>query len=92
MAAFQRRTDVAIGTIIGSNTFNILAIMGVGAATSPRGIPISDRFLTLDLPVMLAASLVLSIFALRRMKIGRVAGIALLTGYVVYMSVLFVTA
>ena len=56
MAAFQKRTDVAIGTIIGSNTFNILAIMGVGAAVSPSGVDISRRFLILDLPVMLTAS------------------------------------
>jgi len=92
MAAFQRRTEVAIGTIIGSNTFNILAIMGVGAAVSPHGVTISDRFLALDLPVMLTASLVLSVFALWRKRIGRRVGIVFLTGYVAYMTVLFATA
>jgi cation:H+ antiporter len=92
MAAFQKRTEVAIGTIIGSNTFNILAIMGVGAAVSPVGVTISRRFLALDLPVMLAASLVLSLFAFRRRSIGRRPGVVLLGGYVAYMVTLFILA
>ena len=92
MAAFQKRTDVAIGTIIGSNTYNILAIMGVGAALSPAGVTISDRFLKVDLPVMLAATPVLGVFAFRRISVGRRAGILLLTGYVTYMAAVFSTA
>jgi cation:H+ antiporter len=92
MAAFQKRTEVALGTIIGSNTFNILAILGVGASVSPAGIEISHRFLMLDLPVMLAASLVVSVFAFRRRSIGRRSGIVLLAGYVLYMATLFATA
>jgi len=89
VAALQRRTDVVVGTIIGSNTFNILAIMGIGAAASPVPIDISERLLTLDLPVMLAASAVLTICAVTGRKIRRGLGALLLGGYVSYMVVLF---
>ena len=89
VAAMQRRTEVILGTIVGSNTFNLLGIMGLGAATSPNTITISRRFLTLDLPVMLLAGLVLARFVVARRPLGRRAGVLLLSGYVIYLSVLF---
>jgi cation:H+ antiporter len=91
VAAVQRRTEVILGTIIGSNTFNILAIMGVGAAVSPAPIAISRRFMTLDLSVMLAASAVLTLFALLRRPLGRRAGMLLIAGYVGYLALLFIS-
>ena len=48
LAALERRCDVAIGTIIGSNTFNLLTIMGVTALLSPNPIAVSDRFLLFE--------------------------------------------
>jgi cation:H+ antiporter len=86
----ERRTDVAIGSIVGSNTFNVLAIMGVSATLSSTPIPVSTRFLWLDLPVMLGTSLVLSVLAWRVIPIGRRAGIAMLLAYVAYLGTLYV--
>ena len=91
VAAMQRRTEVILGTIVGSNTFNLLGIMGLGALVSPKSVAISRRFLTLDLPVMLAASVLLTVFILARRPIGRRVGVVLLTGYVAYLAVLFVS-
>jgi cation:H+ antiporter len=92
MAALQKRTDVAIGTIVGSNTFNIVAIMGLGAALSPRSLEISRRFLILDLPVMLVAGLAMALFALRRRSLGRAPGILFVAAYLAYLGVLLSTA
>jgi cation:H+ antiporter len=88
LAALERRSDVAIGAIIGSNTFNILAIMGLTASLSPEPIFVSGRFLAMDLPVMLVTSGLLAVFAWKGRAIGRAVGIGMLVSYVVYLGVL----
>jgi len=88
-AALHKRTDVAVGTIVGSNMFNILAILGVATVIAPSPIAVPDGFFTLDFPVMLAAALALSIFAWIKRPVGRTAGIVFLGGYLVYIVVLF---
>lgn len=87
-AAHQERTEVAVGTVIGSNIFNILAIMGIAAAVSPQAVLVPLGFLSLDLPVMLGAALVISVFVWLRAPIGRVAGSVLLGGYLAYLALL----
>jgi cation:H+ antiporter len=89
VAAFRRETEVAIGTIIGSNVFNLLAIMGVAAIASPWPIEVPDSFPFLDLPVMLAAALAITAFVWLKKPIGRKAGIAFTTVYVAYITALF---
>lgn len=92
LAALERRSDVAIGAIIGSNTFNILAIMGVAATMSAETIPVSARFMTFDVPVMMLSSAVLALYAWKGWKIGRTTGGLLLTSYIGYLTALFVIA
>ncbi|MCI0436545.1 MAG: calcium/sodium antiporter [Gemmatimonadetes bacterium] len=89
VAAFQRQADVAMGNVLGSNVFNLIGIMGAATLLSPSAIAVPAPFLRLDLPVMLAAALVLSWFTMRRARIGRPVGILLVTGYVLYVIALF---
>jgi cation:H+ antiporter len=89
LAAMEKRSDVAIGAIVGSNTFNVLAIMGVSATLSSTPIPVSARFLTMDVPVMLVTSGVLTLFAWRVRPIGRAGGIVMLLAYVAYLGTLY---
>ncbi len=77
-----------MGTLVGSNTFNILAIMGLAALMSPSGIPVPPLLPRLDLPVMLAAALFVSVLAWRGLRMGRRAGLILSGGYVAYIVVL----
>jgi len=83
IAAFKRQSEIAIGNIVGSNIFNVLGILGATALISP--IPVASRFLTFDLPVMIAASLVLTALLLTRPVIGRGVGVAMLAGYAAYV-------
>lgn len=83
IAAFRRQSEIAIGNIVGSNIFNVLGILGVTALIAP--ITVAPRFLTFDLPVMIAVSLVLTGLLLTRPVIGRGVGVALLAGYVAYV-------
>lgn len=83
IAAFRRQSEIAIGNIVGSNIFNVLGILGITALIAP--IPVAGRFLNFDLPVMIAASLVLTGLLLLRPRIDRLTGIGLLLAYAAYV-------
>ncbi len=85
MAAVRRQADVALGNVIGSNMFNLLAIIGITTLVAP--IPVDPGFLEFDLWVMLGASLLLIPFVFFAQDIRRTWGIALTTLYVVYVAV-----
>lgn len=88
MAAIRRQADVALGNVIGSNLFNLLAIIGVAGLVAP--IPVDPALLTFDLWVMLGASILLIPFVFLRQNIGRVWGVILTLLYVAYLlTVLF---
>jgi cation:H+ antiporter len=91
VAALQRRPAMVVGTLIGSNTFNLLAIMGVAVVISPGAVPVSGRFLTLDLPVMVGAALVLVAHAWLGWPVRRVAGVLFVVAYAVYIGVLYLS-
>ncbi len=88
-AAVQRHTEVAVGTVVGSNMFNILAILGTAALLSSVPLPVPRSFLSLDLPVMLGGALILTMLIWRGQPIGRLAGALLLMGYCSYVLALF---
>ena len=86
VAALRRQADVALGNVIGSNMFNLLAIIGVAGLITP--IPVDPEFLEMDLWVMLAASLILIPFVFFKVNINRVWGFALTALYCTYLLVL----
>jgi cation:H+ antiporter len=83
---------VALGAVVGSNIFNILAILGTTAVVSPKPIPVPPGFLSFDLPVMLGGALILTLLIWRRRPIGRLSGSLLLAGYVGYLVMRFAGA
>jgi cation:H+ antiporter len=87
IAALHKNSDVAIGNVIGSNLFNILAILGITAILTD--IPVDPSFLRFDLWVMLAAAVVLWLFVLMKAQIGRLAGVMFLSAYALYMYLIF---
>jgi cation:H+ antiporter len=86
MAALRRQADVALGNVIGSNMFNLLAIIGVASLVGP--IPVDQEFLRFDLWVMLAASLLLFPFVFLRVDISRLWGVILTALYLVYVLII----
>jgi cation:H+ antiporter len=86
MAAIRNHTDVALGNVIGSNMFNLLAIIGVSSVVGP--IPVDPAILGFDIWVMLAASLVLAPFVFLRWSMGRAAGVAFTVLYAGYIWLL----
>lgn len=85
MAAIRKQADVAIGNVIGSNMFNLLAIIGVASMIAP--IDVAEDFLEFDLWVMLGASLLLFPFVFMKKDLGKTWGVILSVLYVVYVVI-----
>lgn len=84
VAAMRKQADVAMGNVIGSNLFNLLAIMGVASFFGP--LPVPQEFLTFDLWVMLAAGALMFPFVCRVARIGRLVGAGMIAAYVLYIA------
>ncbi len=80
MAALKKEHDLAVGNVIGSNIFNLLAVAGAGAVVS--GIPIDGDLFQFELPIMVLSSLILVPLVLPRYHIGRRTGLGLVALYV----------
>jgi cation:H+ antiporter len=84
MAAIHKHGDVAIGNVIGSNLFNILAVMGTASVVGT--IPVPSKFLVFDFWIMLAAALLLLPFVFRGQQISRSAGIVFIIAYGAFVA------
>jgi cation:H+ antiporter len=87
MAALRGEAGVALGNVLGSCLFNLLAIMGLTALFIP--IPVPEALLRFDLWVMLAAVLVLAPFIWSGRKISRSAGVVFVLAYLAYIATVF---
>ncbi|MDG4813673.1 calcium/sodium antiporter, partial [Hydrogenovibrio sp. 3SP14C1] len=82
--------DLAIGNIIGSNIFNILAVLGLGAVIGPGALDLNAG--TRDSYVMIAATLAMLLMSIRigrQQRINRLEGVLLLCGFIGYQYMLF---
>ena len=86
IAARKGEHDIAIGNVVGSNVFNILAVVGIAGVIEPIS-NISPAVFNRDWSVMLVLTVMLMIMAYgfgRQGRINRVEGILLLSAYVAY--------
>ena len=89
VAAARREVDVALGNAVGSNVFNIMAVMGIATVVSPLAIPVPAEYRWIDLPFMALSAIAVAAFALRRVPIRRPVGVALVTAYAGYVAVVY---
>ncbi|MCC8101547.1 MAG: sodium:calcium antiporter, partial [Clostridiales bacterium] len=88
-------SSLSLGNVIGANLFNLVLVCGISITLKPFAIPVSSTLfgynasLVLDLPVMFAVMLLLTIPALVRQKLSRVQGIVLLAIYASYCVMQF---
>ncbi len=90
-AARKGEADLMIGNILGSNLFNLLAVMSMPALLAPS--VIENTTLLLDYPIMLALTLAMLLVALPRKGkavITKVEGFILLMSFIAYMVFLYV--
>lgn len=89
MAAMRKHPDVAFGNVLGSNLFNLLGVAGITALVTPLEFP--QRVLTIDLWVMLGATVALFPLMLSGGRLSRLEGSAMLMVYFLYIGWLFIS-
>lgn len=87
VAGLRHHSEVALGNVLGSNLFNILAVLGVMSIAVPFSV--SSEILGLDLWVMLGVSLLLLPVMLTGWRIGRGEGAFFLVLYAAYIGIQF---
>ncbi len=83
MAAVRGARDIALGNVIGSNIFNILCILGITAVVQP--IAVDQRFLIIDTPALIGATLTLTLILWWKGALNRLTGAIMLTLYALYI-------
>jgi cation:H+ antiporter len=82
-SAMKGLHDLSIGTVLGSNTFNI--IIGIGIPALILSVPVEPLSLTFDAPVMIFVTvLLMALIKMGKGKLNRLGGMILITTYLVY--------
>ena len=94
LSSFKGNSDISLGNIVGSDTFNIMMILGITAVIMP--IPWSKRVVWRDIPLTVLSMVILTLlsfdatfFHLKRDEISRIDGaimILLFIAYLIYMA------
>ncbi|HSJ23614.1 MAG TPA: calcium/sodium antiporter [Longimicrobiales bacterium] len=92
IAGIRGQRDIAVGNVIGSNIFNILAVVGFAGIVTPGGIPVSAGALAMDIPVMVAVALLCLPIFITRFSISRIEGLLFLGYYALYTTYLVLDA
>jgi cation:H+ antiporter len=83
IAALSKRTDLALGNILGSNIMNILSIIGLTAIIKPIGV--SVEFINSDFLWMLGITVFLFPLMKTKMRVSKIEGALLLLSYGAYL-------
>ena len=86
-AALHGKADIAIGNVVGSNIFNVLFILGISALVAP--LPVHRKLIRIDVPVMIAAVLLLWWFTSDG-AVSRIEGAIAFGGLLAYTSFLII--
>lgn len=87
VAAYKKETEIVLSNIIGSNIFNALFVLGLGAIVSP--LVVSSSMFHLDFPMMIFLSLMLILVIRLKGGVSRIVGAIFLLTYLAYVAVLF---
>lgn len=85
VSARKGNSGIAIGNVLGSNVFNILAILGVTGVITPMHL---QGITMLDLSMMVVSTLLVWLFSFTKYKIARWEGVVLTIVFIGYMVVL----
>lgn len=92
MSAYKKEHDIAIGNIIGSNMFNLLAVLSLPGIIRPGTVP--PDILTRDFPLMITLTILLFVmsYGFRTPgKINRIEGGILLAIFVAYQIMIYLS-
>ena len=84
IAVVRKKAEVVLGNLIGSNIFNLLAIIGITSLISP--VPVDPTFIKFDFWIMLGASILLAPFIFLNIQFNRLSGFLFVTLYISYLT------
>lgn len=87
ISSLKREPEVVLGSVIGSNIFNILAILGVTVTLHP--ITVAERIPMIDAPLVLASSVGMFLMLALMKQLGRGVGAIMLGLYIGYIILLY---
>ena len=88
IAFVRKKAEIVLGNLIGSNIFNLLAIIGITSLISP--VPVDPTFIKFDFWVMLAASALIAPFILLNIQFNRLSGFLFVALYISYLTVILI--
>jgi len=92
VAAIRGQRDIAVGNVVGSNVFNILAVLGAAGIAAGAGLPVSEAARNFDLWVMLAVAFACLPIMITGREIARWEGVIFLAYYAAYTAWLVLQA
>lgn len=92
VAAVRGERDIAVGNVVGSNIFNLLAVLGLTSLVAPDGMPVPAPALALDLPVMIAVAFACLPIFFTGFRVARWEGWLFLAYYALYVLYLILVA
>ena len=92
VASFRGEQDIAVGNVLGSNIFNILAVLGIAGIVAPNGISVSNSVIEFNAPVAIAVAFACLPIFYSGKKIDRWEGFLFLFYYLAYNAYLILDA
>ena len=92
MASIRGERDIAVGNVLGSNIFNILAVLGMAGMLSPEGVAVSQAAIEFNIPVAIAAAFACLPIFYSGNKIDRWEGLLFTFYYFAYTAYLVLDA
>lgn len=92
IASIRGERDIAVGNVIGSNLFNLMAVLGISGVVAPAGVPVPASALAFDIPVMVGVAVVCLPVFFTAYAISRGEGAMLLFFFVAYTLYILLSA
>mgnify|MGYP005847125515 CR=1 FL=1 len=92
VATVRGERDIAVGNVIGSNAFNILAVLGASALVAPEALAVAPALLSFDMPVMIAVAVACLPILFTGHAIARWEGALFLFYYFAYTAYVLLAA
>ncbi|WP_036482023.1 calcium/sodium antiporter [Myxosarcina sp. GI1] len=92
MASFRGERDIAVGNVLGSNIFNILAVLGVAGIVAPNGIEVAETVIEVNAPVAIAVSFACLPIFYSGYRLDRWEGLLFILYYLAYIGYLVMDA
>lgn len=92
VASIRGERDIAVGNVVGSNLFNILAVLGLSSLIGPSGVGVAEQALRVDIPIMIGVAVACLPVFFAGYVITRWNGLLFVGLYIAYLVYLYLNA